>query len=383
MSTEVRPRIAVLASFSGPGGVEHMLVNLMRGFVEQGVAVDALLIRQDSVHLQRLPAEVRAIPLGGRHSISALPGLVRYLRQERPRHLLAAKDRAGRLAIVARALSRVPCVLGLRLGTHLGAAMAERSNLERALRYGPIRLLYPQLEHIIAVSRGVADNTARIAGLPAERIQVVRNPVITPDLLDRAAAPVNHPWFDGTIPVILGAGRFTEQKDFPTLLRAFALLRQTHPARLVVLGEGRGRAALAQLAQEQGITEDLDLPGFQANPYPWLRQARLFALSSRWEGSPNVLTEALALGTPVVSTDCPSGPAEILQDGRIAPLVPMGQPAALADAMRQVLQAPPDPASLRAAVADYHQALSARRYLHIMGILPEIEPPAHAAIHTS
>lgn len=358
------PRLAVLASFSGSGGVEHMLVNLIAGFVAAGREVDLLLIRDRGPHLAGLPEAVNRIPLGSNHSLLAIPALARYLRQVRPRALLAAKDRAGRAAVLARALAGVDTRLVLRLGTNLSASLAGRSALRRAWRYWPIRRLYPRIDRIVAVSAGVAADTATIAGLPREAISVIRNPVITPDLRQRAAAPCPHPWFQGKgPPVLLGAGRLQRQKDFPTLIRAFARVRQARPCRLVIIGEGQERQVLRALIAQLGLADQVDLPGFQVHPLPFLARANLFVLSSAWEGSPNVLTEAMALGTPVVATDCPSGPAELLDGGRIAPLVPVGDPEALAAAILATLDQPPPGDLLMDAVAEYEQAYSARQYL--------------------
>ncbi|AGA90741.1 glycosyltransferase [Thioflavicoccus mobilis 8321] len=365
--TATSGRIAVFVSFSGHGGVERMIVNLIRGLVDLGRDVDLLPVRRRSPHLDRLPPAVRCLPMGVEHTLLAVPALAGYLRRQRPAALLAAKDRAGRAAVLARALAGTETPIVLRLGTHLSTAMAGKTGLERQLRYAPIRQLYRHLDHIVAVSEGVAADTAAITGLPRSRITVIRNPVITPELAAQGAALCAHPWLQpGGPPVIVGAGRLDRQKDFPTLLRAFARLRATRPCRLVILGNGRDRAALEELARELAITADLDLPGFQTNPYPFMARARLFVLSSAWEGSPNVLTEAMALGTPVVSTDCPSGPAELLDQGRYGPLVPVGDAAALADAMAATLDAPLPATRLQAAVAEYDQAIAARRYLAAM-----------------
>jgi glycosyltransferase involved in cell wall biosynthesis len=217
-----------------------------------------------------------------------------------------------------------------------------------------------------------------VAGIDPERIAVVRNPVITPRLQELAQRAPAHPWLEAARdPVILGAGRLTVQKDFATLIRAFARLREKRPCKLIILGEGRQRAKLQALAAELGIAEAVDLPGFSDNPYACMARASLFVLSSRWEGSPNVLTEAMSLGTPVVSTDCPSGPREILADGRYGPLVPVGDWQALATAMQQVLDAPPDSDSLRRAVQEYDVETSASRYLEILAVTRE---PTDAAV---
>ena len=167
---------------------------------------------------------------------------------------------------------------------------------------------------------------------------------------------------------VLGIGRLTRQKDFPTLIRAFAVVRRQRPLRLIILGEGRDRAALEQLAAREGVGADVALPGFQANPYAWLARARLFVLSSAWEGSPNALTEAMALGVQVVATDCRSGPRELLDAGRYGQLVPVGDAEALAGAMREALDHPLPPEILKSAVRDYAAETSARRYLEVLGL---------------
>jgi glycosyltransferase involved in cell wall biosynthesis len=367
---EAQRHVAVFASFSGAGGVERMLVNLMCGFVDLGLGVDLLAVRRESPHLGRLPAAVRRIDLGTAHTRLAVPGLARYLRRARPMALLAAKDRAGRAAVIARRRAGTGTPIVLRLGTNLSEAMAERSVLSRWLRYAPIRRLYPGIERIVAVSEGVAEDTARAARYPRERIRVIRNPVITPDLARAAAEPCPHTWLaepnPARGPVIVGAGRFQRQKDFPTLIRAFSTLRHERPCRLLLLGEGGWRDRLVALIRELGLGAEVDLPGFQANLYPFLARADLFVLSSAWEGSPNVLTEAMALGTPVVSTDCPSGPREILDGGRLGPLVPVGDADALAEAMSHSLDDPPPAQTLIDAVAEYRQETSAARYLAVL-----------------
>jgi glycosyltransferase involved in cell wall biosynthesis len=371
MADDAAPDICVLISFSGEGGVERMVLNLVNAFAQGGLRVHLLLIKSRSRHLNEVHPEVQVIELGSRHTVTSLLPLSRYLRRYRPPRMLAAKDRAGRVAVMARALTRTRTRIVLRLGTNLSAALQHRSPLKRLLRQLPMRLLYPLLDRVIAVSDGVAQDTLAITGIDPAKVSVVPNPVITPRLYTLARQSSPHPWLDDTsIPVILGAGRLTLQKDFTTLLRAFAKLRESHRCRLIILGDGRLREQLLKLAAELGVGDELDLPGFRDNPYAYMARSRLFVLSSRWEGSPNVLTEALALGRPVVATDCPSGPTEILDGGRIAPLVPVGDWRTLAAAMAKVLDNPPDSDRLRDAVREYTVETSASRYLEILGIEP-------------
>jgi glycosyltransferase involved in cell wall biosynthesis len=360
-------KIAVFASFSGEGGVEKMLANLCRGMVEHGYQVDLLLVRAESDHLKRVPACVRVVKLGTRHTFSSVFALAGYLKREQPRALLAAKDRAAQVAVVSRWLSGVHCRLVFRIGTTVSAALQGRSAVRRWAWYLPMRCMYQFADTIVGVSQGVTDDIKAITGLPDEKFCVIDNPVITPELEQLSREPVGHPWLgEGQPPVIAAMGRLTRQKDFPTLLRAFARLKEPDGCRLLILGEGRDRKALLTLADILGIRDRVDLAGFQPNPYAYIRQASLFVLSSAWEGSPNVLTEAMALGIPVVATDCPSGPREMLDGGRIAPLVPVGDDVQLASAMQRVLCDPPRPTRLQEAVSTYTMQSSSRRYLDVL-----------------
>lgn len=368
----MKQRLAIFISFSGDGGVEHMVMNLLGEFCNYDLDIDLLTIRAQSRHLREIDRRIRWLPLKSKHSLTSVPELAGYLKKHHPTAMLAVKDRAGRAAIMARRISGVKTRLAIRLGTNLSAALAHRSSWQRWSRTWPMPLIYKDTDQVIAISRGVAEDAHRLTGLPMNRIKVIRNPVITDNLARLAAEPAPHLWLgsERACPVIMGAGRLTRQKDFPTLLRAFALLRQQRPLRLIVLGDGRDRPALEALAHNLRIEDDLLLPGFQKNPYNWLTRADLFALSSLWEGSGNVLTEAMALGVPVVSTDCPSGPGEMLQHGRIAPLVPVSDWHALAAAMGSVLTAPPDRHILREAVKQYEVEASALGYLETLGLLP-------------
>ncbi len=183
------------------------------------------------------------------------------------------------------------------------------------------------------------EDLKKVLGFDSPKFRVIYNPIVDEELLRKAEEPVDHPFFgEGRPPVILAAGRLHVSKDFPTLLRAFSLVRREVPSRLLILGEGEKRRELEELAEELGIREDLDMPGFVKNPYKYMRRASVFVLSSQWEGLPTVLVEAMACGCPVVSTDCPSGPAEILQGGECGLLVPPRNAEELAAAILRVLK---------------------------------------------
>jgi glycosyltransferase involved in cell wall biosynthesis len=373
MASKNRHKIAVFVSFSGRGGAERMMLNLSEGLVALGCQVDLVLVKGQDRLVRSVARGVRVVKLGPTHTMSSLPALIRYLRRERPCALLSVKDRANQVAILAKRLAGVSTRVVVRMGTTVSAALKVKSRLHHMMWYYPMRLLYPLADAIVAVSDGVAADLAAITGLPVTRFPVIPNPVVTPRIAALAREAVTHPWFaEGEVPVILGVGRLTRQKDFPTLLRAFAAVRQQRACRLVILGEGGDRPLLEALAGELGVERFVDLPGFVDNPYAYMSKAALFVLSSLWEGSPNALTEALAVGTPVVATDCPSGPGEILAGGHYGPLVPVGDADALAGAVLAMLRRPPGRnAPAPNAVSAYTTENSSRRYLEVL--LPETE----------
>lgn len=371
-SSQSSPRLAVLITDFGDGGVERMLVNIARGLAGCGIQVDFLVKETHLPYLPALSSQVRLIHLQAGAAGGLLGGLVAYLRENGPEVLLSAKSVDDRLAVQARAAAGAATRIALRTGTNLSARLAVRGRnpLRRWFERRQVRQVYTQADHVICVSQGVADDLARITGLARETIHIPHNPVVTPELLELAQASAQHPWLadERRLPIVLGAGGLRRQKNFSFLLRAFARLRQHRACRLIILGEGRQRAKLCQLAERLGVAEDVSLPGFVVNPYAFMARSALFVLSSYWEGSPNVLTEAMAVGAPVVATDCPSGPREILDGGRYGELVGVDDDAALAAAMERALSNPPSAARLREAVRHYTLAHSTREYLDALGL---------------
>jgi glycosyltransferase involved in cell wall biosynthesis len=362
--------LAVFLATSGHSGVDRVFRNLVPEFARRGLRIDLLAIRHHGPDYGDLPAGVRRIAFGTSHVNTALPALWRYLRRKRPLVLLSDKDRVNRTALIARWLARVPTRVGVRLGTTASVNLANRGAVERWLQTASMRRLYRTADAVLVPSHGAAGDLSRLARLPPSLIHVVPSPVIGARMRALAAESPGHPWFaDGGPAPILGVGELSERKDFATLVRAFARLRTDRPdARLVVLGEGRRRSELEQLARTLGIADAVSLPGFVDNPYCYMARAAAFALCSRWEGMPVVLIEALALGIPSVACDCPSGPREVLADGRYGPLVPVGDDVAVAAALADVLRAPLPKAELQEAVRGYTVEASADAYLAALGL---------------
>ena len=283
--------------------------------------------------------------------------IARYVRVERPQLLLSLLPPANAAAIYAAQLLRraIPVVACMH-------------NIERAASaWLPVaRALYPQADALVACSRGVRLKMEEMLGLAPGRIRAIGNPVPVRHCWRLAQEEVAHPWFAaGEPPVVLTVGREAPQKDYGTLVEAFALLRRAMPARLVIMGDlsAHLKAALTARAQGRGVAEDLAFLDFDQNPFRYMRRAGLFALSSLREGLPTVLIEALACGTPVVSTDTPCGPEEILEGGKLGKLTPMKAPAALAQAMAATLRGDrPSAAALKRRAADFSCERAADEY---------------------
>ena len=280
-----------------------------------------------------------------------------YLDRDRPDALLA---------ILTPAV--VAATLAARVSLHRPRIVASQRNVFKSTReYRRARLSYPCADAAVAVSRGVAGELGGLSGMSHDRIHTVYNPVVSTNLLRKSREPIDHPWLDGRgPPVVLAIGRLHPQKDFPTLLAAFALLLRQRPARLIVLGSGPLLADLRSLAHELRIGSHVKFCGFVENPYAFLARASLFVLSSRHEGLANVLIEAMACGCPVVSTNCPFGPAEILEDGRWGELVPVGNSDALAGAMARALDNPPQRRGLRDRASFFSVEKAVVRYEEIL-----------------
>lgn len=340
ISTHRAPIAFFYPSMRG-GGAERVLVNLVGGLVARGVPVDVVLAAAEGPLLGELSPAARVVVLGSRRVLPCILPLARYLRQVQPRVLLSSMSHANVVAIWARAISRVSTPVIVTVHNTLSVTSQNTAISHGWIWPHLIRAFYPRADGIVAVSRDAADDLARTARIPRDRIEVIYNPVITTTLREQAGQAPDHPWFaPGQPPVVLGVGRLTPQKDFPTLIRAYAEVRKRRPARLVILGEGPDRAALTILIAELGLESEVALLGFRENAAAYMSHSSVFALSSAWEGLPTVLIEALAAGARVVSTDCPSGPREILQNGRLGALVPVGDSAALAGAIVAALDQP-------------------------------------------
>lgn len=351
------------------GGAERAMLHLAEGFAERGVKTDLVIAQAEGAYLKQLPGNVRLVDLHSRFPVllSKTLALRHYLQQEQPDVLLSALDIMGS-APWAQRLAGVPTQIVMCIQTHLSQQFRDHQpHTIGKVRPHFVRWFYGWADGIVAASHGVAADFAQMAKRPIDQIQVIYNPVITPSVLAKLEEPLDHPWFAADEPpVVLGVGRLVSQKDFLTLIKAFAQVRQQCTARLMILGEGEQRPQLEALVRELDLADDVALPGFVDNPYAYMAKSSVFALSSVFEGFGNVVAEALAAGTSVVSTDCESGPAEILANGQYGRLVPVGDATALADAIVATLAEPMDANILRQRAEAFSVANITDQYLEFL-----------------
>lgn len=392
--------IAILMPSLAGGGTERVLLHLGEELVRRGHRVELLVTRIRPGHDRPLPpalpvrrlaktgdlrarfAALRAVgrewpklvlpvllPRKSSWTLRYMPALQAYLREHRPAALISGNSWSNLSALWARRGSGVQTRVVVTEHVHLSQRVGHLGSRWR-WKFLPdlIGHFYRDAQGIVGVSDGVSRDLARRTGLPETAIDTIWNPAVTPALLADAARAPPHGWLatTGRIPVVIAMGRLHPQKDFANLLRAFAKVLAQRQVRLIVLGEGAERLRLEALAATLGIREHVLMPGFVEHPAAWLAHASLFVLSSRYEGLSNAVIEALACACPVVSTDCPSGPAEVLEHGRYGSLVPVGDPDAMAAAVLRDLDRVPDREALRARGLDFSVARATDAYLRIL-----------------
>jgi glycosyltransferase involved in cell wall biosynthesis len=362
-------RIAFFLPNLEGGGAERVCVNLGVNFLQRGMDVDIVLVRATGPLLEDLPVGIQIHDLKAPRILASLPALVKYLRNHQPQALIAAPDTTNVIAGLAVWLAGEKTKILATNHINLVELWRNSQKLQEKIYPWLLHLLFPIYEGIVTVSDGNAQALLGMGRLPKEKVHVIYNPIMRPEIGELAEEPLDHPWFaPGEPAVILAAGRLVAQKDFPTLLWAFSLLRQRHSVRLMILGDGSQRETLVDMAEILHIGDDFSMPGFDPNPFRYMSRCAVFASASTWEGFGNVLVEALACGAQVVATDCPSGPAEILDHGRYGRLVPVSDPAALADSLEAALIHPYGKEMLKERAMHFTVEAAAEAYLRVLGL---------------
>ncbi|MDR1621368.1 MAG: glycosyltransferase [Synergistaceae bacterium] len=348
-------RLAFLLRDLGEGGAERSALRLANGLARDGQDVAVLLFAAKGPLLAAVASEVRVVDLRG-----SFFSLLTYLRSFPVDFLLPVYT--SMRALLARLFLRVPFHVVL---SQRNMFTMDRGPLQTRVRFLRCRLLYPMASACVCISRGVAEEIKSLKLVEPEKIRVIYNPVVTDELAAQMEAPLDHPWFreEEGAAVVLGVGRLGSQKDFATSIRAFALLAPRYPElRFLILGEGRQRTVLEKIVREENLANRVSLPGYVSNPYPYMKRAALFVMTSRFEGFGNVAAEALACGCPVVATDCKSGPAEILDNGKYGWLAKTGDAANVARLMEEALKHPMSREELKRRAAFFSERRAVEEY---------------------
>jgi glycosyltransferase involved in cell wall biosynthesis len=361
-------RVAIFLYRLRFGGAERVMLTLAEEFIRRGLSVDVIAFDASGEFAANLPSSARLVDIGSLKISKAQDALKKYINDSAPEAILANGDRCTAAAFWAKYHARnktaiVSVVHHDLLGILALSGESFKNRFLARVKQFPMSFIYRRIDAVAAVSEGTADSVHNFLGYPRDRISVIYNPVDADALREKADKPATHPWFTAgrTIPVIVSSGRLTAQKDFPTLLRAFRLLTDKTPARLAIIGDGPERTALENLIDELGLKGNAELLGFQENPFKYVARADLFALSSVFEGFGMVILEAMALGIPAVSTNCPSGPAELLR-AHPERLVPTRDPQALANAMESGLKIGREENDM----TEYSVQNCARKYLELI-----------------
>lgn len=382
-------RVALVMGANAAGSRERVMFQLATHLITQGAFVDVVAPAPSASWMRELPEGARMVDLAGRlmrplpnlvRIMLSPPALKRYFRQTRPDIAMTLSIPTALAALAAaRRLEAGPKIVVRQSNVVHIKSIPRYSGVNRRWRDPLITRLYPEAAAIIAVSHGVADNLARLGGIAPERIHPVANGILLEKIERLSAEPVSHPWFEEgqSQPVVTAVGRLVPKKDYETLLRAFVPVTNKFQARLLVLGEGKERQRLEATAHDLGIANAVDFFGRVANPFTYLARSSLYVLSSTYEGMPSALIEALACGCPAVSTDCPSGPSEILDNGRFGRLVTIGDVDGLARAMLDTLAAPPPREQQRDRARHFSSGRTVNGYLEILkAVLASQSPPS-------
>ncbi len=374
MSLQKRSKLAFIGFRGGRGGISNVMLNLMNASSEILGSVHLILNNPNMLELPFLDKRVRVINLSARSLMGLYMRLLDYLREWQPDVILTNRERVNAPLTLANSLNSGRTRIVIRVGMPVMTALKRRNPLKRTIRRALMQYSYKRASLIIANSERVRQDILEATSIGEDKVRCLPNPTVSRRIRDMSLLPIpdssHREIFKRYRHVIVGIGRLARQKGFSTLIRSFKIVyHKRHDACLVIIGEGKERKALNKLISELGVEDRAFLIGYSKNPFSYLRLASCFVLSSRWEGSPNVLIEALSLGIPVVSTDCPTGPREILQDGKFGPLVPIDDHNALSEAILRLLANPPEPQSLKEAVRPFDAYEATKTYLREMGLV--------------
>lgn len=366
-------RISILLPSLGSGGAEKVMVTLANYFVNNGYYVDLLLIKRDGVYFNRLSEKIRIIDLNSSRALFSIPKILRYLKNNSPDVLLSVLTHTNLIAILCKLLfyKKIRIVISERTILSNASKNSNRYLFRKVSLI--VHLLYPKADSIIAISNGVKDDLIKFAKIDRRKIIVIYNPITFDDRFDSCIDQVveNEIFaikeFNDNIPVLISVGRLEKVKNYDVLIEAFNLLKQKRKIKLLILGEGIEQGNIKELITKYHLDSDVFLLGFKQNPIPYLINSDVFVLSSNWEGFGNVIVEAMSTGIKIVSTDCPSGPNEILENGKWGKLVPVNNAKLLAKAIDEIIDEKVV-YDVKERAAFFSVEKIAKQYLNVLGV---------------
>ena len=344
--------LSILIPSFEKGGIERSILRISKEMCNLGWKIDLLVIdiNPDMKNLIDGPEIIYLskrnffrlfrfiIPRSIYFNIASFWGLIRYLKKEQPNSLMTARN--APLGVLVKFFLKIRTQIIIREPLNISSMLKDKSVLIRSFNFMIKKFVYKYSDKVIAISDGVAQDLIKNFNLSPNKVRVIYNPSADPEIKNLSNENVTHPWFQIDIPIIIGIGRLAYQKDFSTLIKAFSILRKEKDCKLIIIGEGSERGKMESLISKENLKDDIELMGFQVNPWKYLSKSNLFVLSSLWEGFGNVIVESMYLGTPVISTDCPSGPREILKNGDLGILVPPADPELLSTEILNFLNFP-------------------------------------------
>lgn len=363
-ANERMKKITLLFPSLRGGGIEKQLLRFSEELIKHNFNVDVVVI--NTINSAYKPnSKINLINLNTRQIRYALFPLIRYLKRAKPEIIFCAETPLNAIAILAKKITGFPNKLLISEHNHLSSVTKQAKRFGDLIRPYIAKHLYPHADLIITVSKGIADDLIQTGKLNPQKIKTLYNMFDIQDINVKSKVEAIH-FPKDSLPTILNIGRLSQQKDQATLIQAFSIVRKKIACRLLILGEGNEREKLTQLIKQLHLENDILMPGFVSNPYAYITRANLFVLSSTHEGLPGVLIEALACGTSIVSTNCPSGPAEILENGKYGSLTPVGDVTALANAIQKALEHPHSPNILRAQAMNFSIDKLMPQYLDLL-----------------
>ncbi|QCO20712.1 glycosyltransferase [Acinetobacter cumulans] len=356
----------------GGGGAERTVIQLANSFAEQGLNIHLGVCDVTGDKAKLLPevsSKIQLVNFNCGRVMNSITPLKMKLKAEHYDCLVATQTHTNIVAGIAKKLAGVQTALIFR-EVSTPSKNLKLQGLAKFVLKTLVNWTYPMAQQVVCVSKGVETDFREYYSYKNNNLSTIYNPVLDDAYFEKLKAPVTHRFFDGHNKVILAVGRLTEAKNFGFLIRSFKALHDQHSeTRLIILGEGELRTEFEALVSDLGLKDVVDLPGFDTNPYAYFKYSSLFVLSSNWEGLPGVLIQALASKVKVVSTDCPSGPMEILDHAKFGLLVECNDQAGLTQAMQQAIFADYvryQEADFEAHIQKFHKATVLKQYLNMM-----------------